>query len=109
MKRTIAFMAFMLGVFLVTIQPLPIPAASPILVAPDGTYLGNLNNNPYDPNSVSNPYGIHGSPYSPDSINNPYSPYGSPYSPQSPNDPYGQGPAIVSPGTGNGEYGNLSK
>ena len=38
----------------------------------DGKYKGNLNDNPYDPNSVSNPYGRYGSQYSPDSINNPY-------------------------------------
>lgn len=37
-----------------------------------GQYRGNLNNNPYDPNSVSNRYGPYGSPYSPSSINNPY-------------------------------------
>ena len=35
-------------------------------------YLGNLNQNPYDPNSVNNPYGQYGSKYSPDSIRNPY-------------------------------------
>lgn len=34
--------------------------------------LGNLNANPYDQNSVSNPYGEFGSPCSQDSINNPY-------------------------------------
>jgi len=63
-------------------------AGSPIVVAPDGTYLGNLNSNPYDPNSVANPYGRYGSPYSPDSINNPYGQYGSPYSPNSVTNPY---------------------
>ena len=51
-------------------------------------------NNPYDPNSVNNPYGgmgvrtvltasiilmgRFGSPYSPDSVNNPYGPYYNP-------------------------------
>ena len=34
--------------------------------AQSGTFLGNLNSNPYDPNSLSNPYGA-GNPYSPDS------------------------------------------
>lgn len=48
------------------------------LYGPDGTYLGNLNSNPYDQNSIANPYGPHGSPYAQDSINNPYT-YGSPY------------------------------
>ncbi|MBX9771923.1 MAG: hypothetical protein K2X29_11155 [Candidatus Obscuribacterales bacterium] len=45
----------------------------------EGSFRGNLNDNPYDPNSVSNPYGQYGSKYSPDSINNPYgagNPYG---------------------------------
>ena len=72
-----------------------------ILVDPNnGKYLGNLNSNRYDPNSVSNPYGRYGSPYSPDSINNPYGQYGSPYSPNSANNPYSSGgPVIVSPGS----------
>jgi hypothetical protein len=39
--------------------------------------LGRLNRNPYDPNSVSNPYGA-GSPYAPNGVNNPYTIYGSP-------------------------------
>lgn len=64
---------------------------SPQVYSQEGKYLGNLNSNPYDPNSVSNPYGQYGSPYSPDSINNPYGRYGSPYSPDSANNPYGQG------------------
>jgi len=54
----------------------------------DGTYLGELSDNPYDPDSVAKPYGRYGSPYSSTSINNPYSTYGSPYSSQSPNNPY---------------------
>lgn len=59
------------------------------LVAPDGTYLGELSNNPYAINSTSNTYGPYGSVYSQTSINNPYSQYGSKYSQQSPNNPYG--------------------
>jgi hypothetical protein len=66
-------------------------AHSPYLVSPNGQYLGNLNSNRYDPNSVSNPYGQYGSPYSPNSINNPYGQYGSPYSPNSANNPYTTG------------------
>ena len=54
-------------------------------------YLGNLNQNPYDPNSVNNPYGQYGSKYSPDSIRNPYGTYGSPYSPYSGTNPYAKG------------------
>lgn len=65
-------------------------AQSPRLYAPDGTYLGNLNSNPYDPNSVANPYGQYGSRFAPNSINNPYGQYGSPYSPNSVRNPYGR-------------------
>jgi hypothetical protein len=61
---------------------------SPQIYAPNGQYLGNLNSNRYDPNSVANPYGQYGSPYSPNSINNPYGQYGSPYSPNSVRNPY---------------------
>lgn len=69
---------------------------APGIVAQDGTYLGKLSANRYDPDSVSNPYGRYGSRYSPTSINNPYSPYGSPYSPRSANNPYAtQAPALI--------------
>lgn len=63
----------------------------PYIVSPDGTYLGNLNNNPLDANSVSNPLGRYGSPLSADSINNPLGKYGSPLSPYSPNNSLNQG------------------
>jgi hypothetical protein len=79
---------FTLVIFLVPSLGLSQP---PQIYSPDGKYLGNLSDNPYDPNSVSNPYGRYGSPYSPDSINNPYGRYGSPYSPESPNNPYAIG------------------
>ena len=62
---------------------------SPKIYAPDGQYLGNLNNNKFDPDSVANPYGQYGSKYSSTSINNPYSQYGNPYSSTYSN-PYGQ-------------------
>jgi hypothetical protein len=72
----------------------------PELRSSDGQdkYLGKLSSNPYDPDSVSNPFGVYGSRYSPDSINNPYGPYGSPYSPYSARNPYATAaPAIVTP------------
>ena len=73
-------------------------AQSPYLRSQDGKYLGNLNSNQYDPNSVANPYGRYGSRYSPDSINNPYGRYGSPYSSQSANNPYAtQAPRVYAP------------
>ena len=82
-------------VLMVLLFPSIAQAGSPQIYAPDGTYLGNLNANPYDPNSVNNPYGRYGSPYAPYSIKNPYGIYGSPYSPLSPNNPYAVGGPIV--------------
>ncbi len=38
----------------------------------EGNFRGNLNNNPYDPDSIANPHGRYGSQYSAESINNPY-------------------------------------
>jgi len=61
----------------------------------DGTYLGRLNANRYDPESVANPYGRYGSAYSATSINNPYGAYGSAYSSQSARNPYTSTPPIV--------------
>ena len=65
------------------------------IYAEDGTYLGKLNANKYDPESVANPYGQYGSKYSPTSINNPYSQYGSKYSSQSARNPYSTTPPRV--------------
>lgn len=63
-------------------------AETPIIVAPDGTYLGNYSANPYDPDSIVNPYGPYGNPYYSESVRNPYGPYGNPYSPDSVTNPY---------------------
>ena len=71
-------------------------AGPPILVDPQtGKYLGTLSSNPYDQDSVSNPFGKYGSPYSQDSINNPVGEYGSPYSDKSINNPYATNPPII--------------
>ncbi len=61
----------------------------------DGTYLGTLNANRYDPESVANPYGRYGSRYSSTSVNNPYSKYGSRYSNSSARNPYASAPPVV--------------
>jgi GR25 family glycosyltransferase involved in LPS biosynthesis len=58
----------------------PYATNAPKLYGSDGTYLGKMSANKYDPDSTSNPYGKYGSPYSSTSVNNPYSTYGSPYS-----------------------------
>ena len=72
--------------------------SSPALVGEDGTYLGRLNSNRYDPESTSNPHGVYGSPYSTKSINNPYGPYGSRYSSQSARNPYAmKAPKLFAP------------
>jgi hypothetical protein len=68
-------------------------AQSPRLYSSDGRniFLGNLNANPNDPDSIANPYGRYGSRSSPTSINNPYSRYGSSHSPDSARNPRGRG------------------
>ena len=74
---------------------------APQILSRDGRYLGTLSSNPYDPDSVSNPYGRYGSPFSPDSINNPYGLYGSRYSSESVHNPYAtRAPIIVAPCVG---------
>ncbi|NDA10530.1 MAG: hypothetical protein EBZ07_06765 [Verrucomicrobia bacterium] len=63
-------------------------ANPPVLVAGDGTYLGVVSANEFDPESTSNPFGLYGSAFSATSINNPYSLYGSEFSADSANNPY---------------------
>ena len=53
-------------------------------------YLGRLSDNPYEADSIANPYGRYGSRHSPDSINNPYG-VANPYNPDSPRNAYGRG------------------
>jgi hypothetical protein len=61
--------------------------SGPKLFDGNGKYRGEVSNNRYDPNSISNPYGKYGSKYSPDSINNPYG-AGSKYKSGGINNPY---------------------
>jgi|GEM_PF-2798169 len=65
----------------------PYATNTPKIYAADGTYLGKLSSNRYDPESISNPYGRYGNSYG-NTINNPYSKYGSPYSSYSWRNPY---------------------
>jgi hypothetical protein len=67
--------------------------------------LGTFRTSPYDPNSITNPYGA-GSRYKTDGLLNPYSRYGSPFSPYSWRNPYAtQTPQLYE----NGQYrGKLS-
>jgi hypothetical protein len=83
-------------------------AGSPILVGPQGQYLGRLNSNRFDPDSVANPFGPYGSRFSPDSINNPFGRWGSRFSPDGVRNPFGTGgPRIIGPDTGLGGIGGL--
>ena len=90
MRALIAAEILLIGATVASAQynPYGNSSNSPRLYAPNGQYLGNLNSNQYDPNSVANPYGQYGSQYSPNSINNPYGQYGSQYSPNSVRNPY---------------------
>lgn len=54
------------------------------LKTPSGVFLGNVNRNKFDPDSLINPYGQYGNRYSAESIFNAYSQYGSPYGGESP-------------------------
>src|SRR5215510_11755618 len=73
----------------------PYATDAPRLYDQQGHYRGKLSANPYDPDSVSNPYGRYGNPYSADSLKNPYG-AGNPYAPDSPTNPYGKGWRIES-------------
>jgi hypothetical protein len=92
-------MRTLLAVVLVLVSlAVVVHAQSPIIVGPNGPYLGNLNTNRFDPNSVANSFGRYGSPFSADSINNPFGRYGSPFSAESATNPFTtRGPRVVQP------------
>jgi hypothetical protein len=73
----------------------PRPDARNYLLGADGTFLGKLTSNRYDPDGILNQYGPHGSRYSTESIFNQYGPYGSKYSDTSPWNPYAQQPPEI--------------
>jgi hypothetical protein len=66
----------------------PYTTKAPKLYDQQGNYRGKMSTNPYDPDSISNPYGRYGSLYSADSINNPYG-AGSSYRHDSPTNEFG--------------------
>ncbi len=76
---------------LLFISALVLGAQSPEVYSSDGKFLGNLNANRSDPNSVANPYGRYGSRHSPDSVNNPHGRYGSRHSTEGASNRYGRG------------------
>jgi hypothetical protein len=61
----------------------------------DLIYLGCLNCNSYDSNSIWNEYGDYGSPYDNRSIWNEYGTYGSEYNSDSPWNEYASNPPVV--------------
>jgi hypothetical protein len=70
---------------------------SPGLYDSQGNFHGDVNANPFDPDSISNPFGRYGSQFSPDSVNNPFGQSGGQFSPDSVNNPNGQGMAVIGP------------
>jgi hypothetical protein len=77
------------------------------IIADDGTFLGTLNENAYDSNSIYNEYGTYGSKYNAKSIFNQYGNYGSDYSSLSPFNQYSTSPPGLYDRQGN-FYGTLS-
>jgi len=65
------------------------------LISQDKQFLGNINKNKYDRDSILNKYGPYGSKYSQTSIFNPYSQYGSKYGSYSINNPYCNTPPML--------------
>ena len=78
LERTIEVIAIaLLAITLIMMASFKVFAASPIIVDPEtGLYLGNLNDDFLDENSVNNPFGKHGNYLNENSINNPYGTYG---------------------------------
>ncbi|MBP6963922.1 MAG: hypothetical protein KBC96_05890 [Armatimonadetes bacterium] len=76
----------------------PYATDTPRIYAADGTYLGKLSSNKYDPDSITNPYGRYGSRFG-NNLMNPYSQYGSRYGSQSWNNPYAVSPPKVFAGS----------
>ena len=64
------------------------------LKTPSGIFLGNVNRNKFDTDSLVNAYGSYGNRYSVESIFNKYSQYGSPYGTESPYNKYTTSPPM---------------
>ncbi len=68
---------------------------SAYIEAEDGTFLGKLNPNEFDSDSIFNEFGSYGSEFSPTSIFNDFSTYGGEYASQSPFNEYTSTPPKV--------------
>jgi hypothetical protein len=91
----------LLGFALLSGQAFAISISDLRIIASDGTFLGTLNENEYDSNSIYNEYGK-GSKYNSNGIFNEYGQYGSDYSSLSPFNSY----AYEAPGLYD-KYGNF--
>ena len=70
--------------------------------------LGELSANPYNPNSIANPFGA-GNPFNPNSVTNPFGVYGNPYSNRSATNPFAtEAPAGRLSGYFSKEMGTIS-
>jgi hypothetical protein len=83
-------------------------AANPVTIFGDGgrIFLGCVNCDKYDNDSLNNQFSNYASQYSSESIFNPYGDYGSPYSNLSACNPNANNPPIIM--DGNGNYGFLT-
>lgn len=61
----------------------------------DGTFLGKLNPNPFDKDSIFNQFGLYGNKFSSSSIFNQFSNYGNPFSSMSPYNQFTQTPPKI--------------
>lgn len=73
-----------LAVFVEMAPPPPPAFGEALLLAQDGTFLGNINDDPFDPDSLANPFGTYGSTFGSDSIWNQFGNYGSEFATYSP-------------------------
>lgn len=98
--------------FLLMCLALPLLLSAQVLMLFGGlnhdVYLGSLNTNRYDSNSIWNQYGTYGSRYSSTSIWNEYGTYGSEYSSYSPWNQYASTPPVIVDKDGK-FYGYFSK
>jgi hypothetical protein len=90
MKKLISIATFGCSiVFLPTVA-----LAEPYIVSADGTFLGKLNGDQYDSESICNVYGAYGSPYN-NGIFNKYGDYGGTYSRMGAYNPNAQKPPAI--------------
>ncbi len=75
--------------------PPPPPYWEQEVIAADGQFLGVINDDPFDPESLANPYGVYGDQFSVLSVWNSFSIYGSEFSDLSAYDPFAADPPGV--------------